>query len=867
MAGSTFSREAEAILKEARNLAKSTGVATSSAHILLALFTVPNQAQHYLRERAIDEDALLARLSRLEAEAPGIVESILRRAERLAEGAGGATVTSLHLLSALVGFKDSLGYRLLNQIGVDMAQLRTVAMSFFLADDVPRRFRLKPSAGTPELHAESPRINPDPIQPNTSTIGFHPGLQVRRRSPHPPTATAAPTTKTEKTPQEKGKKKDAPPDQIELAKRLFGGGRTGKRPARSTESRSNQPHPISSMSSPSPASHRAEPRTETRPATSKEASLRFELPAEEFPCLTQFGRNLTAEAACGQVDTVIGREKEIWQLVDILNKRRSNNPILVGDPGVGKTAIALGLASLLTSDQPPEGLKDRILIELEAGRLLSGTGLRGSLAERLIALREEVEKAKGRVIVLLDEIHRWIGTGSGGDGPDGTGELKPALARGSFPCIGTTTHDEYRRCIANDPAFARRFQLIRVEEPTVEQTVAILVGVRDRYTEHHGVSFSDKALEAAARLSHRYIGERSNPDKALGVLDLAGSKARRQGLELVDETVVAEVVGEMAGIPPAKLLMSDRERFLAMEEYLMKSIVGHERNLARIAHVLRRNYAGFVSGRPIGSFLFLGPTGVGKTETAKVLADFLFQSRDAVTALDMSEFGEAHSVSRLIGSPPGYVGFDAGGQLTEAVRRYPYQIVLFDEIEKANQAVLNLLLQILEEGRLTDSRGQVVDLCNTVVIMTSNLGGEEATETQGAVGFGRSQSEGQRGERVLQTARRALPPELWNRIDEPLVFEPLTRPQVERIAHLQLQQSSQRLLEEKGIGFAVTPAVVDFLIRHGGYDTKLGARPLRRAVERYVEGPIADLILRGDVLPPAQIQVEVEGEELVFEVS
>ena len=396
----------------------------------------------------------------------------------------------------------------------------------------------------------------------------------------------------------------------------------------------------------------------------------------------------------------------------------------------------------------------------------------------------------------------------------------------------------------------------------------ILEGVREEYSQHHKVEFSDQAFRAAARLSHRYLPDRRNPDKALAILDLAGSKARRLNVETVDEAVIAKVVSEMSGIPANRLLMSDRERFLQMEDVLMRSIVGHERNLARVAHVLRRNYAGFVSGRPIGSFLFLGSTGVGKTETAKVLADFLFHDRDAVLALDMSEFSESHSVARLVGAPPGYVGHDTGGQLTTAIRQKSYQIVLFDEIEKASPAVLNLLLQMLEEGRLTDSRGRVADFSNTVVIMTSNLGADVAFKSQASVGFAREKSGGDAvADRVRDAARRTLEPELWNRFDETLVFEPLTRDQVERIAHLKLQQSSRRLLDEKGIAFTATPAVIDFLIEHGGYDRKLGARPLRRSMERYVEGPIAELILQGAVEPPADVLVDVESDELVFDVS
>jgi ATP-dependent Clp protease ATP-binding subunit ClpC len=903
MAKLPYSSELQTVLSEARDLARETGRATSSGHLLAALYTEPNQARDYLRERAIAVDQLLTR--RPPADPPGLVEAVLDRAERMARGGMASTVTSLHLLAALSAFKDGSAYKLLLRAGIDVAELRTIAMGFLTSGERPSRYR---TAGEPGALLERTMATgasggagssggAEARQRGAGTsIAFHPQLdqtrtRTRRSTPLfdagqpvvPPPATPpappqpAPTALAASPPpvadppaNASGTGGRTPSSDSELAKRLFGGSKKNKR----VTPVSRKQRPASEKAGAPAAGPSATPTAARPPAPTRASRAKgggdpgdaWELDPADFPTLVRFGRNLTAAAARGTIDSVVGRDREIGQLIDILNKRRANNPVLVGEAGVGKTAVVEGLACRMVSGQAP-GLGDRVLIELEAGRVFGGTGLRGSLAERLVALRKEVAGAEGKIVVFLDEVHRWL-AGAGDQGVDGVEELKPALARGDFPCIGATTHAEYKKSFENDSAFARRFQMVRVEEPSVDETIEILRGVRPLYAEHHDVDITDEALATAARLAHRHLTTRRNPDKALAVLDLAGSKARRDA-QRVDERMVAKVIAEMSGVPESKLLMSERERFLRMEDHLMASVVGHERSLARIAHVLRRNYAGFVTGRPIGSFLFLGPTGVGKTETAKALADFLFHSGDAMTVIDMSELAEAHSVARLIGAPPGYVGHDGGGQLTDAVRQRPYQIVLFDEIEKAHPTVHNLLLQVLDEGRLTDSRGRTTDFTQTVVVMTSNLGAGASLRARAPLGFGRDEAEeqAQREEPVIEAARAGLTPELWNRIDEPLVFGPLSRSQVERIAHLKLQQSSRRLLDEKGIAYACEPAVVSFLVDHGGYDPSLGARPMRRALERYVEGPIADLILRGEVVAPAQILVSVGDGELSFAIE
>ncbi len=616
------------------------------------------------------------------------------------------------------------------------------------------------------------------------------------------------------------------------------------------------------------------------PEAQRQFEERYALDPDRYPTLSQLGRNLSLLAAQGRIDPLVGRDVQIAQLTDILNKRRSNNPLLVGPAGVGKTAIVEGLALDLIGSAVP-GLSERVIIELEMGRLLSGTQLRGSFSERLIGIKDEVALADGQIVVFLDEIHTWIGAGASGDGgADAAGEIKAALARGRFPCIGATTTEEYAKFIETDPAFRRRFQTVEVDEPSVEACMAILEGVIPAYEKHHRVAYEAEALEAAVQLSQRYIPDQRLPDKAIGLLDLAGSRARRKKRPEVNRATVAEVVSDQTGVPLDKLLMRDRERFLLMEETLGASLIGHRQVVQRVSEVIRRNYAGFHSGRPIGSFLVLGPTGVGKTETVKVLADFLFRDRNAIVRLDMSEYRESHAVSRLIGAPPGYIGYDQGGQLTEAVRRKPYQIVLLDEVEKAHPEVLNVLLQLLDEGRLTDGRGRTINFCNTVVIMTSNLGSDYLSAglkavTRARIGFGAVDAPAPSAElrlseevteNVVGVARAALTPELWNRIEERLVFGPLSRAEVCQIARLQFKESSRRLAAERDIYMEAAEEVFNHLIDHGGYDPALGARPMRQTLQRLVETPISNMILSGAANPGDHVRVSVEADALAFAI-
>ncbi|MBN2496545.1 MAG: ATP-dependent Clp protease ATP-binding subunit [Deltaproteobacteria bacterium] len=788
------SMELRQVLAEAEDIAAQVGQQLTSAHLLLALFTVANRAEILLKEKQIDEDVILAQVHSTGEEPDGTVKEIQKKASQIAAGCGSDAVDCLHLLIAICGMRQSLAYDLLRRCGLKVAKFRNTAMSY-VTTALPRRLTIKKKSRA----KGAPAVGP----------------QVASRAPQP----------------------SAPPVLVEEGEEL-------------------DAEPLQWMPE--------EPADQDGPPAQGSA---WELLPSAFPVLSRLGRNLTALAASGRLDPLVGRDKELDEVVDTLLKRRANNPLLVGEPGVGKTAIVEGLAGRIVDESPEvRPLADRILVELDTGSLLAGTQLRGAFSEKLQQIRHEVAGAEGRVVVFFDEMHTLIGAGATGDGPqDAANELKSALARGEFPCIGATTHDEYRRFIEQDPALARRFQVIQVAEPSPEATLTILEGIAAEYAEHHGVSYDPQALQAAVHLSSRYITDRCLPDKAIGLLDLAGSRARRSGRKRVDREAVARVVSSVADIPVDRLLMTDAERLLNMEQILGLQIIGHTGVIRAIANVIRRNYAGFAHRRPIGSFLFLGPTGVGKTETARALAHFLFGSRDALVKLDMTEYAESHTVSRLIGSPPGYVGHHEGGQLTEAVRRRPYTIVLFDEVEKAHPEVQQLLLQIMDEGRLTDGRGRCVDFTNAVIICTSNLGSADLARPGGdRIGFGGGKAHDP-GRDVLARARQALPPELWSRVDEHLFFRPLSADDLTAIATLLVKESSARLAAERGMRLVFDSGLSRHLVEFGCTEIRLGARPLRAAVRRLIEEPLAEAILSGRFTDGQRIRVRLEGEALCFE--
>jgi len=641
---------------------------------------------------------------------------------------------------------------------------------------------------------------------------------------------------------------------------------------------------------------------------------------QQFRVLTRFSRDLTQMARERKLDPVIGRDGEIQRVIQILVRRTKSNPVLIGEPGVGKTAIVEGLAQKIAGDDVPEILKGKRLVLLDLGALVAGTRFRGEFEERLKAILEEVQRAEGEIVLFIDELHTVVGAGNAQGALDASNMIKPALARGELQCIGATTLDEYRQYIEKDGALERRFAPVFVDEPSVEDTIEMLRGLRDRYEAHHKVRISDEAAAAAARLAHRYVTDRHLPDKAIDIMDEAAARLRvalftlppdlkeleaeinrlrveeeaagnmrdyeraaevktqrlrqEEGFsakreewlnhhqldELVEAQDIAAVVSAWTGIPVYQVLEKEADKLLRMEEAVQQHIVGQEEAISAIADAIRRARAGLKDPRrPIGSFLFLGASGVGKTETAKALAVFLFDDEDALLRIDMSEYRESHTISRLFGAPPGYVGYDQGGQLTEAVRRRPYQVVLFDEIEKAHPDVWNALLQILDEGRLTDGQGRNVDFRNTVVIMTSNIGTAYG-KRGGALGFARGaddQDEEVR-RRTLAALKETFRPEFINRVDEIVIFANLTLDDVARIVDLQMQEVQTRL-SEYNLHVTLTEAAKQWLAEQG-YDPQFGARPLRRVIQRHVESPLSVQILRGNFGPGAHIRVDVADD-------
>ncbi len=588
------------------------------------------------------------------------------------------------------------------------------------------------------------------------------------------------------------------------------------------------------------------------------------------PKLQEFSLNLTQLAKEGKLDPVVGRETEITRVIQILSRRTKNNPVLVGEPGVGKTAIAEGLAQRIVSGEAPETLQDMEVVSLDMGLLLSGTKFRGEFEERLKAIIEEVKQA-GNIILFIDEIHTLMGAGAMGGAMDAANLLKPALARGELQCLGSTTLDEYRQYIEKDAALERRFQKVLVGEPSITDAIAILEGLRKTYEDFHSVKYTDKALKAAVELSHRYISDRFLPDKAIDLIDEAGSKIHlrhslNQGLTdaevspinpqsltpLVDVTEIAEVVSAWTGVPVNQLDEIESEILLHLEAHLHERVIGQNEAVKAVSKALRRSRSGIGDpNRPIASFIFSGPTGVGKTELAKTLANYIFGDESAMIRLDMSEYMESHTVSKLIGSPPGFVGYDEGGQLTEAVRRSPYSVILFDEIEKAHPDVFNLFLQLLDDGRLTDASGRVVNFKNTIIIMTSNIGAKVIEKGGTGLGFAFAEDQAEAAyqkirDRVNEELKNYFRPEFLNRLDEIIVFRQLTKSEVSVIADILLHDISSRLQEQRDIKLEVTEAFTEKVITEG-FDPSYGARPLRRAIMRLLEDSLAEAILSGKV--------------------
>ena len=643
------------------------------------------------------------------------------------------------------------------------------------------------------------------------------------------------------------------------------------------------------------------------------------------PTLDQFGRDLTELAREGKLDPVVGREKEIQRVIQVLSRRTKNNPVLIGDPGVGKTAIVEGLAQMIVAGNVPETLTDKRVVSLDLGSLVAGSKFRGEFEERLKKVMDEI-RGSGDVILFIDEMHTIIGAGAAEGAIDASNILKPALSRGELQAIGATTIDEYRKHVEKDAALERRFQPIQVDEPTVAETVQILEVLRDRYEAHHRVKISDEALRAAACLADRYVSDRFLPDKAIDLVDEAASKVRLSGLvtppELKDieheidemrmekeaaikneefekaadlrdkeqkmaqeleqkvtnwksqrnrregavvEEDIAQVVSSWTGIPVSKLAQEESQRLLNLESILHQRVVGQNEAIDAVSRAVRRSRVGLKDPkRPVGSFIFLGPTGVGKTELARALAESLFGDEDAMILIDMSEYMERHTVSRLVGAPPGYVGYEEGGQLTDKVRRRPYSVILLDEIEKAHPEVFNILLQVLEDGRLTDAKGRTVDFRNTVLIMTSNVGAHEI-QRETTIGFRVQRDENASYDamkgKVTDELKRTFRPEFLNRIDEVIVFHALSKEQLEQIVDIMLTQLKKQLDDKVNMQFTATARK---LLAEKGYDPDYGARPLRRAIQRLVENPLSEEVLRGKFKEGDSVVVDAKDGEIVF---
>ena len=647
-----------------------------------------------------------------------------------------------------------------------------------------------------------------------------------------------------------------------------------------------------------------------------------------YQSLQKYSTDLTELAERGKLDPVIGRDMEIRRVIQILTRRTKNNPVIIGEAGVGKTAIAEGLAQRIIAGDVPDSVKGRKVISLDMGSMVAGSKFRGEFEERLKAVMDEIRKAGGEIILFIDEIHQVVGAGAAEGAIDASTMLKPALARGELQCVGATTLDEYRKYIEKNAALERRFQPVYVEEPSVEDAIEILRGLRPRYEAHHKITIADSALSAAAKLSQRYVSDRFLPDKAIDLIDEASSKLRielegaplelkemekevqyladqedsasqrddfQRAAELraerlalqeknekardawlqrekldgtVDEEDIAETVALMTGIPVTRMLEGESERLLNLEKSLGERVIGQKEAIAAVSEAIRRARAGLKDPkRPIGSFIFLGPTGVGKTELARALTEYLFDDEDAMVRIDMSEYMDKHTVSRMVGAPPGYIGFDEGGQLTEAVRRRPYRVLLFDEIEKAHPDVFNVLLQLLEDGRLTDGQGRTVNFANTVVIMTSNLGTSQVQEDP--VGFLRANTNGMDNHEIKRNVERALRqefrPEFLNRIDEIVIFKSLGREEIVQIVDLLVEEVQERL-SDRGISIELTERAKEW-IAEKGFDPAYGARPLRRTVQRYVETPLARKVLAGEIGDGGRLTVDAVEGELVFDIA
>jgi ATP-dependent Clp protease ATP-binding subunit ClpC len=882
-------------LKRAKELALKRRQSISTAHVLVALYQGDADTREICLGLGIAEHALLLSLDNVYEERTNAIDLAVERARKLAATLGVAELSALHVVLALAREPRCAANISLQQLGLSSEHVSATCLQWL--EDVARLHAnpadvpaLRTAAGTERSGTKNSvqlamwkpgrrerMLEPMALAADGGSAGAAHPVEQELSQPHPlhrhkriqegrRRALLAQETES------KLSRRSSAPDglgavtgsDLDASAEAF----ADEEPAEH-ETPTSSFEPLAKAVPPRELHESREPREPISTAQPRTAAARtvsrvvteeaFLLDAERFPLLAGMGQNLTALAAAGRLDPVVGRDADVLRVLDVLARRRANNPILVGSPGVGKTAVAHGLAHAFVRTARESATEPRVLIELSTSSLLSGTGVRGAVSERVLQLRAEVADSKGRVLLFIDEVHGLLG---GGEADSLANELKTALARGELPLLGATTEAEYRRVFERDAALARRFTRIEIAEPSLHDAVEILRSLAPTYAQHHGVRYEPAALEAAVELSARYLPLRQLPDKAIALLDQAGARARRNGQAVVDVRGVASVVSELAAVPVDRLLMQDADALLGLERDLAGRVVGQIAAISSIANALRKSAVGFRGARPLGTFLFTGPTGVGKTELARAISEVLFPGVPW-TRIDMSELGQAHGVARLLGAPPGYLGHDEGGQLTEAVRNRPYQLVLLDEIEKAHIEVMLALLPLLDEGRMTDGRGRTVDFTNTVIVMTSNLGAECAS-ARNRIGFDSDTPAvtDLARDRALAAVRAAMPPELYNRIDEALYFAPLGREDVAEIARRMLATLVKVALDKHAIHVEFEPSAIDALIAAGGFDPTLGARPMRRTIGRLVEAPLARAVLSREVEAGMRVVVRGEGSRV-----
>ncbi len=872
--GVALSREVRAIRTQAESVARGTQRQCNSVHYLIGTLLVECPARELLLEAGIDEATALDVYERLED--PGdredgaeVINEIHRLANGLAENVGSREVTSTVLLASMLRVRNALASKVLEAAGVNVPGLRAKLIGqMTLAND---------RAGITGQR-QAPRPETSSLN-SLSSLNSVSRLDLRAPTP-PPVNEPMPSRRLQLPMQapiehllrERDPPRVAPPRTGEQ-QRLPEISRTGETPIPPVQPPQNPtPRLLDAVVPQDPPKVAPKPM----PAPAPKPRGVFAMEQAHFPTLHETGRNLTLAALNGEIDPIFGRDGIIDAVIDVLLMKQVNNPCLIGEAGVGKTAVVEGLALRLAGNTAQYGrLGSAVIIEIQTSSLLAGTALRGAFSERMRKLREEVAKAEGQVIVFMDEIHTIMGAGTG-DGPlDAANDLKSALSRGKFPLIGATTRTEYERHIEKDPAMERRFQTVDVPEPSATEAIAILSGVAPVYAKHHQVLYSHEAIQSAVHLSKRFITDRCLPDKAIAVLDRAGAQTRRAGRPQVLVDDVARAVHQLTAVPMDRLLADERGRIRDLAADLQERIVGHDAAMQRVARRIQRNYAGFSGDRPLASLLFVGAPGVGKTETARALAQCLFVVDDALVRFDMTEFSESHCVAKLIGSPPGYVGHAQAGQLAHALQKRPYRVLLFDEIDRAAPEVLSLLLQLLDAGKIKDAHGQVVDVRNCIVVMTSNLGAELLVQgVRRKVGFG--QFDAPLPERldadpvleaaVIERAKSALPAEFWSRIDEPIVFRPLPVSAARQIAIRHLALGAQRLFEARLIRYRADDSVVD-LVLDGGLDPAHGARSLRSRVESLVEAFVTDCILDGQLHTGMEVVLTVRDGQVALAES